>query len=68
MAAIYISCKYEEVLLQDIKRFVSVCGNTYTVQELLEMESKILILMNFNLVTTSPLRLMELKCETLSIT
>ena len=62
VSAMFIACKYEEIHLQDVRKFVSVCGNTYTVQELLEMESKILVLMNFDMNTTSPLSLVELKC------
>lgn len=60
VAALYISCKYEEVYgVPHIKDLVYVCDKAYTKEEILQMEGQILEALNFNLVTVSPLQFLE---------
>ncbi len=55
----FIACKYEEIYPPDVKDFVYVCDRTYNKEEILDMESKILIAIEFNLAHTSSLRFLE---------
>lgn len=59
VAAMFIACKYEEIYAPELKDFVYVCDHAYTKEEILEMESKILQTVQFNLTQTSPLRFLE---------
>lgn len=55
----FISCKYEEIYAPELKDFVYVCDKAYTLEEILEMQGKMLLTMDFNLTFTSSLRFME---------
>ena len=39
VAAMFISCKYEEIYAPEVKDFVYVCDKAYTKEEILLMES-----------------------------
>jgi cyclin B len=56
----FIACKYEEIYPPNVKEFVYVCDRTYTKEEILEMESRILLTIEFTLTHTSSLRFLEL--------
>lgn len=45
--------KYEEIYPPVLKDYVAVCDNAYSKQEILDMEAKILLYVNFNLTQTS---------------
>lgn len=60
VAALFISCKYEEILCPDLKDFVYITDKTYDKKEILNMEIDILNALNFNLTMPSSLRFFEL--------
>lgn len=49
VTCVMIIGKYEEIYPPTLKDFVSVCDNTYTAEEILEMESTILLAIDFDL-------------------
>lgn len=49
VAALFIASKYEEIYAPDLKDFVYVCDRAYTKEEILDMESKILLTVQFDL-------------------
>jgi len=49
VAALLISCKYEEIYPPEIKDFVYITDNAYDIKELLDMEGKILLALNFDI-------------------
>ena len=53
ISAIFIIAKFEEIYPPLLKDYEKVCNNAYTHLEILEMESRILISVNFNLTQTS---------------
>ncbi|CAD8113742.1 unnamed protein product [Paramecium primaurelia] len=59
IASLFIASKYEEIYAPELKDFVCVCDNAYTKEEILEMESKILLTIQFQLTFTSPLKFLE---------
>lgn len=59
VTSLFIAAKYEEIYPPELKDFVYVTDKAYTKTELLEMEGKIISELQFNLVTTSPLRFLE---------
>lgn len=54
-----IACKYEEIYPPIVKDFVYITDNAYTKEEILEMERLILVTLDFNIQTVSPLRFLE---------
>lgn len=53
VTALFISSKFEEIYPPELDRFTYVCADAYTNQDILNMESKVLGLLDFNLVYTS---------------
>lgn len=49
ITSLFIACKYEEISFPHISYFVECTAKTYTKQEILEMESEILNVLNFEL-------------------
>jgi G2/mitotic-specific cyclin-B, other len=49
VSSLFIACKYEEIYAPDIKDFVYVCDQAYTKEEIFEMESFILLNLDFEL-------------------
>jgi len=43
VASLFIASKFEEIYAPELKDFVYVCDNAYTKEEILDMESKILV-------------------------
>jgi len=54
-----IACKYEEIYPPEIKEFEYVTDKAYSKEEIIDMEGKLLSLVQFNLVTNSPFRFLE---------
>lgn len=54
----FISCKYEEIYAPVVKDFEYICDSAYAKEEILEMESKILQCVKFDLTSSSPYRFM----------
>jgi cyclin B len=49
VAAMLISCKYEEIYPPEIKDFIYITDNAYNIKELLDMEGRILLALNFEI-------------------
>lgn len=60
VSALFIASKYEEIYPPDLKEFVKCCDNTYTADQILDVESNIILVLNFNLVFTSCYQFFEL--------
>ena len=54
-----ISTKYEEIYAPEIKDFVYVSDYAYTANEVLECEADILMTLDFNVTTPSPLAFLD---------
>ena len=50
----FVASKFEEIYSPELKDFVSVCDNAYSKDEILEMEGKILKILDFNLIFETP--------------
>ena len=59
VSSMLIACKYEEIYPPEIKEFEYVTDKAYAKEEIIDMEGKILSILNFNLVTASPYRFLE---------
>ncbi|CAD8138894.1 unnamed protein product [Paramecium pentaurelia] len=65
VTALFIASKYEEVYsVPHVRDLVYVCDNAYTKEEILATEGKIISLLGFDLLTTSPLRMLNVYQET----
>ncbi|CAD8047234.1 unnamed protein product [Paramecium primaurelia] len=65
VAALFIASKYEEVYsVPHVRDLVYVCDNAYPKEEILEAEGKIISLLSFDLLTTSPYRMLNIYQET----
>lgn len=65
VTALFIASKYEEVYsVPHVRDLVYVCDNAYTKEEILECEGKIIQALDFEILTTSPSRLLSLYQET----
>lgn len=58
-----IACKYEEIYPPIVKDFVYITDNAYTKEEILEMERKMLSVLDFNIQITSSYRFLERYCK-----
>ncbi|KAF7492612.1 G2/mitotic-specific cyclin-B, partial [Sarcoptes scabiei] len=58
-AALFVAAKFEEVYYPDVKDFVVICDNSYTKREILQMEIKILTLIDFELSGPCPLHFLR---------
>jgi len=59
IAALLIVAKYEEIYPPLLKDFVFMADNTYTADEILDMEKKILFSLDFDLSLTTAFRFLE---------
>ncbi|XP_012254238.2 G2/mitotic-specific cyclin-B1 [Athalia rosae] len=59
VTAMVIACKYEEICIPEIKDFVYMTDNAYTVAEILQMEKNILRILNFALGRPLPLQFLR---------
>jgi hypothetical protein len=59
VASLLITTKYEEIYPPLLKDFVFIADNTYTSEEILEMEKKILFALDFDLNLTTSYRFLE---------
>ena len=59
MAAIFVAAKYEEIYPPALKEFSEVTDNTFSKSDILDMESKILISLDFNLTVASSLKFLD---------
>lgn len=59
VAALLISTKYEEIYPPTVKDFIYLTDNTYTRQQILQMEKNILFNLNFEVQQTSSYRFLE---------
>ena len=53
ITALFIASKYTDIYPPEMREFTTVCSDTYSIEELLEMENKIILSLNFDLVFTS---------------
>ena len=56
-AALSISCKYEEILSPEIKDFVYITADTYSIKDILYYENSILLALNFKITISSSLKI-----------
>lgn len=61
ISSLFMACKYEEVMVPELRKFVEVCDGAYKNSELLEMESRVLLALQFNLSATSAMTQVEHK-------
>lgn len=60
ITALFIASKYEEIYPPHMKEYVNVCDRaTYSKQDLLDMETKIILTLEFNLTDSTVLRFLE---------
>jgi hypothetical protein len=59
VTAMFIACKYEEIYAPEAKDFVYITDRAYTREEILEMESKMLSTLDFNICAPSSYRFLE---------
>lgn len=59
ITAMLIATKYEEIYPPLLKDFVFITDNSYTAEDVLQMEIRILAALDFNLQLTSPYRFLE---------
>lgn len=58
-ACLFIASKYEEIYPPHMNEYVRVCDRAYSVEELLKMEEKVLIALEFKLTHSSTLKFIE---------
>lgn len=59
VTAMLIACKYEEIYPPIVKDFVYITDNAYSKEEILQMEKKMLSILDFNIQITSSFRFLE---------
>lgn len=59
IACLWIASKYEEIYPPRMQNYIQVTDCSYSAHELKNMESKILVTLNFNLNAVTPLALLE---------
>jgi hypothetical protein len=59
VSAMLIASKYEEIYAPEIRDFIYVTNKSCTKEDILSMESKILTALDFDILSTSPLRFLE---------
>lgn len=59
VTSMLIACKYEEIYPPIVKDFVYITDNAYTKEEILEMERRMLQVLDFNIQITSSFRFLE---------
>lgn len=63
ITCLFIAAKYEEIYPPGLGDFVYVCADTYSTSHILEMESKVLNTLEFDLVYSSSLQLFGIYAE-----
>jgi len=63
VTAMLIACKYEEIYPPIVKDFVYITDNAYTKEEILQMERKMLQVLDFDIQITSSHRFLERYCK-----
>lgn len=53
LTALFVAAKYEEVKTPKLKHYAAFSANQYTGEQILEMESDMLLTLNFNVKTTT---------------
>ena len=53
ITALFMAAKYEEIYPPDLRDYVIVCDETYTADQIIELEGHILLILNWNLVFNS---------------
>ncbi|KAM3142406.1 cell division [Paramecium bursaria] len=56
---LFIACKYDEIIPPHLKDIISICDSKYTVKQILNMESEILQVLDFNLSFVSQIQFLE---------
>jgi len=59
VASMLIACKYEEIYAPEVKDFVYITDNSYSKEEVLEMEYRILKTLGFNMNSVSTYRFLQ---------
>lgn len=60
ITSLFIASKYEEIYPPHMKEYINVCDKaTYTKEDMLEMEAKVIQALDFNLTDSTVLRLLE---------
>jgi hypothetical protein len=59
VTCLWIASKYEEIYPPKMHNYVDVTDNSYTIQELKDMEGRIIQTLGFNLTYTTALQLLE---------
>lgn len=60
ITCLWIASKYEEIYPPKLKVFVEVTANTYTAEQMLDMETKIMRVLGFNLVKPTSISFIDL--------
>lgn len=60
VTCLFISAKYEEIYPPEMGDFLKLCAGIYTPKQLIEQEGLVLNLLEFNLVATLPLHLLNI--------
>jgi len=68
VTAMFIACKYEEIYAPEIKNFAYITDNSYTKDDILNMERQVLKVLDFNVTMTSSYQFLQrfieyLDCE-----
>ena len=63
VTAMLIASKYEEIYAPEVRDFVYITDRAYTKEEILEMEFKVLQILDFNLNVPSSYRFLERYCK-----
>jgi cyclin B len=59
VASMLISCKYEEIYFPEIRDFIYITDKSFTKEEIIHMEYKILSSLNFDILTISSFTFLE---------
>lgn len=65
ITALFMACKFEEVLPPPLSYFCFLCGNKFSPAEVIAKEAELLMLVNFRLVRVSPLSFLGFLCPSL---
>ena len=63
VASLFIACKQNEILFHKLNEYVYITDNAYTVEDIKNMENKILHILNFNILFPSSLTFYEILCN-----
>lgn len=63
IASLFLASKYEEIYPPELKDFSTVCDRTYSEDQIVDMESQILLTLSFDLVFTSCFQFHEMFCQ-----